>query len=202
MFASHGQRKTTRKAEADSLTKVKFETVNAFLNLTADDSIADIGTGTGYSLVPIASACPTCRFMVEDIDSNSCNKKALSNRINKTGNRTNIDNFTFRYGNEKSTGLADSAFNKVLIFDVIHEITYKTEMLADIKRILKKGGSVFIEEILVHNKVKKDKVCNYPFLTETEFKQLLAGNDFPIKREQVTFDRGNNRYIKIFECIP
>ena len=73
-------------------------------------------------------------------------------------------------------------------------------MLSDIKRILKKNGSVFLEEVLVHSKIKKDKVCNYPYLTEIEFKKVLVDNHFLIKNEKITFDTGHNRYIKIFEC--
>ena len=80
-------------------------------------------------------------------------------------------------------------------------MTYKTEILNDIKRILQKNGSIFIEEILVHKPVKKDRICNYPFLTEVEFKKLMTDNNFLIKRESITFDTGNNKYIKIFECL-
>lgn len=191
----------SNKQKRDSLTTAKFNVINTFLGLVPSDSIADIGTGEGYSLIPIANNCPECKFTVEDIDSSTCNTKSLAKKINKTGNTTRIENFAFYYGTEKATNLPSSRFNKVLIFDVIHELTYKNEMLNDIKRILQKNGSVFIEEILVHKPVKKDRVCNYPFLTEVEFKKILTDNNFLIKRESITFDTGNNRYIKIFECV-
>lgn len=129
--------------------------IHDFLPLSAADTIADIGTGSGYSLIPIASQCPGCKFIVEDIDSTSCSRSALLKRINKSGNKTSIENFIFYYGTEKATNLPTAAYNKVLIFDVIHELTYKTEMLSDIKRIMKLHGSIFIEEILVHTKIKK-----------------------------------------------
>lgn len=190
----------SNKEKRDSLTEAKFSVVSKFLNLSSADVIADIGTGSGYSLIPLANNCPECKFSVEDIDSSSCNVKTLTKKINKTGNKTSIENFKFYYGNEKETNLPSATFNKVLIFDVIHEMTYKTEMLNDIKRILQKNGSIFIEEILVHTPVKKDKVCNYRFFTELEFKKVLADNNIFIKREIVTSDTGNNKYIKIFEC--
>jgi len=198
-FFSFAQGKVSKQT-TDSLARQKTEKINRFLDLSSKDVMADIGTGSGYSLIPIANNCPDCRFTVEDIDSTTCNRKALSKKIDKTVNKTSIDNFEFHYGAEKSTNLPSATYNKVLIFDVIHELTYKTEMLADIKRILKPNGSIFIEEILVHNPVKKDKVCNYPFLTEPVFKQLLQDNNLAIAREEITFDTGNNRYIKIFGC--
>jgi ubiquinone/menaquinone biosynthesis C-methylase UbiE len=87
------------------------------------------------------------------------------------------------------------------MFDVIHELTYKNEMLNDVKRILQKNGSIYIREILIHKSVKKDKSCSYPYLTELEFKTILLENNFEIKREINFFDWGYNRYIKIFECV-
>ncbi len=197
---SFGQGPASNKKNTDSLTNQKFRLVNEFLNLSPKDVIADIGTGAGYSLIPIANGCGDCKFVVEDIDSLTCNKETLSKKITKTGNKTSIENFSFYYGTEKTTNLPSSTYNKVLIFDVIHEMTYRKEMLNDIKRILQPDGSVFIEEILVNKKVKKDRICNYPFLTEMEFKKLLAENDLLIIKEATTFDSGNNRYIKIFEC--
>jgi ubiquinone/menaquinone biosynthesis C-methylase UbiE len=191
----------SKKQKRDSLTTAKFSVVSRFLSLSPTDIIADIGTGVGYSLIPIANNCPECKFIVEDIDSSSCNPKTLAWRINNTGNKTRIENFVFFYGTEKATNLPSAKFNKVLIFDVIHEMTYKTEILNDIKRILQKNGSIFIEEILVPKPEKKDRGCNYPFLTEVEFKKLMADNNFLIKRECITLDTGNNKYIKIFECL-
>jgi len=191
----------SKKQKGDSLTTAKFSVVSMFLSLSPTDIIADIGTGVGYSLIPIANNCPECKFFVEDIDSSSCNPERLAWRINNTGNKTRIENFTFFYGTEKTTNLPSAKFNKVLIFDVIHEMTFKTEMLNDIKRILQKNGSIFIEEILVHKPVKKDRGCNYPFLTELEFKKLMTDNNFLIKRESITLSSGYNKYIKIFECI-
>jgi len=191
-----------KKQKTDSLTTVKFNVVSNFLSLSPSDIIADIGTGAGYSIIPIANNCPDCKFIVEDIDSLTFNAKTLTKRINNTGKKTSIENFEFHYGTEKATNLPSAKFNKVLIFDVIHEMTYKNEMLNDIKRILQKNGSIFIEEILVHKSAKKDKVCNYPFLTEVEFKKILVDNYFVIKRESITFDTGDNKYMKIFECVP
>lgn len=196
----YSQKTKLSKKTTDSLSAEKSKIVTAFLALSPADNIADVGTGEGYSLIPLAGQCPSCKFAVEDIDSVSCNARVLEKRIAKQGNRTSITNFSFYYGTEKSTNLPSAAFNKVLIFDVIHEMTYKKEMLTDIKRILQKGGSLFIEEILVHQPVKKDKACNYPFFTEDAFKKILLENNLTIKREAVSADSGNNKYIKLFEC--
>ncbi len=74
-----------------------------FINPIPSDKIADIGTGAGYSLIPIANHCPDCKFAVEDIDSTTCNPTNLQKKINNSGNLTSIQNFTFYYGTEKRT---------------------------------------------------------------------------------------------------
>ena len=76
------------------------------------------------------------RFMAEDPDSNFCNSKLLLKRINQSGNKTSIENFSIKYGTGTSTNLPSAGFNKILAFDAIHEMTFKNEMLADFKRIL------------------------------------------------------------------
>lgn len=189
------------KKKQDSLHQAKVKLDVEFINPVPSDKIADIGTGAGYSLIPIANHCPECKFAVEDIDSTTCNPTNLLKKINNSGNLTSIKNFTFYYGTEKNSPLPSATYNKILIFDVVHELTYKKEVLEDCKRILTPNGSIFIEEILVHKPVKKDKACNYPFFTEEEFKKVLSDNGLSIKREQTSLDTGNNKYIKLFECI-
>ncbi|MCY7293586.1 MAG: class I SAM-dependent methyltransferase [Ferruginibacter sp.] len=186
---------------ADSLTLNKLNTISQFLHLSATDKIADIGTGSGYSLVPIANQDPNIFFTVEDIDSSRLNKKNLLKRIKTSEGKASIDKFNIVYGTEISTNLPSATFNKVLLFDVVHEFSDRNIMLQDVKRILTNNGSVFIEEILVHHSIKKDRGCNFPFLTEDAFKQLMADNKFKLVKEQITFDTGKNRYMKIFEYI-
>jgi len=194
--------KESRKKVQDSLTKSSQQITIDFLHISPQDAIADIGTGHGAGLVPIANEYPLIHFTLEDHDSNFCNKTMLQKEIVRTGNRTSIDNFSFQYGDDAGTHLPAAGFSKVLAFDLIHELSNKPAMLADIKRILQSDGSFFIREILVHKKIKKDRNCNFPYLTEEDFKKIIAENRYLIRKEQTCFDDGHNRYIKLFECIP
>lgn len=189
------------KQKRDSVEKGRLKLVTTFLNLKPEDKIADIGTGSGYKLVQISNECPSCTFDVEDIDSLTSNKTILTKWIYKAGNLTKIENFKYYYGDDTTTNMPSNSYNKVLIFNVIHEFTYKKKMLDEIKRILKKDGQVFIEEILVHKKIKKNSKCNYPFLLELDFKKIMEDNNFLLKREITKFDAGINRYIKVFEYV-
>ncbi len=189
----------SQKPNYDSLTLVKQQVVLDFLNLSSNDKIADIGTGAGYSLVPIAGSFPHITFTVEDIDSSTLNRKKLIAQIKRFGNKANIHQFNIVYGTTTSTNLPASSFNKVLMFDVVHEMSDRQTMLNDVKRILQKGGSLFIEEILVYKPQKKERHCNYPFFTEIAFKQLMTDNNFILKKEKISFETGHKKYIKMFE---
>ncbi|MFN8243872.1 MAG: class I SAM-dependent methyltransferase [Ferruginibacter sp.] len=201
LLPSHSQPAQSRRQYYDSLMIENHRIQFSFLNLSGTDTVADIGTGAGYSLVPIASHFSGTRFVVEDIDSNYTSIPLLLKTAKKTGYNIEPENFTVHIGSELSTTLPAGAFNKVLAFDVIHEMTYRNEMLQDIKRILAKNGRLFIGEILVYKKRRKEKSCHYPFLKEDELKELLAANGFTILREQVSFEHAvKHKYFKLFEC--
>jgi ubiquinone/menaquinone biosynthesis C-methylase UbiE len=187
-----------QKTNWDSLSKVKQEKTLAFLNLKEGDNIADIGTGNGYSLVPIAGSNAALKFTVEDIDSSTLNIKKLEKQIKRNGSKAKIEQFKIVYGTETSTKLPSGNFNKVLLFDVIHELSSKKEMFDELKRILQKGGSIFIEEILVRKPQKKDRACNYPFYTEEAFKALMLSYGFILKKEENTLST-KNKFMKLFE---
>ncbi len=188
-----------QKPNADSLLITKHKLINEFLLLTDKDIIADVGTGAGYSLVPIAAANPSIIFTVEDIDSSTLNTKKLIAQIKRFGNKANIEQFKIVYGSSTSTNLPTATFTKVLMFDVIHEMSDRQTMLKEIKRILQKGGSLFIEEVLVYKPQKKERHCDYPFFTEAAFKQLMLENKFILKKEKISLDTGHRKYMKLFE---
>jgi ubiquinone/menaquinone biosynthesis C-methylase UbiE len=188
-----------QKTNTDSTLNAKHKLINNFLALTEKDIVADVGTSSGYSLVPIAGANTNITFTVEDIDSSTLNRKKLLAQIKRFGNRATIEQFKIVHGTETSTNLPTASFTKVLMFDVVHEMSNRQTMLVDIKRILQKGGSLFIEEILVYKPKRKERHCNYPFFTEPAFKELMKQNKFILKREQISLDTGHSKYMKLFE---
>ena len=182
----------------DSLSKNKIELTQAFIDIKPTDTIVDIGSGSGYSIVPIIALYPNVLFTLQDIDSNKLNIKNITTRIKKYSKEENVKQLNIVYGTEKSTNLPKASFNKILLFDVIHEFTYKAEMLTDIAKVLSTNGSLFVEEIIVHQSQKKDRACAYPFFTEAAFKKLMLDNNFVIVKEQITLDSGRNKYKKLY----
>jgi ubiquinone/menaquinone biosynthesis C-methylase UbiE len=49
-------------------------------------------------------------------------------------------------GNEKSSNLPENSIDKVLMVDVYHEFAYPFEMIASLKKALRKNGKLFLIE--------------------------------------------------------
>ena len=191
-----------KKFKFDTSYLIQQTVVYSFLGLNKNDKVADIGTGIGFSLVPIAGENPKLIFDAEDISKKFFNRRRIKKMIKLFGSKADIGQFRFNYGTDTSTGLPSATYNKVLMFDVLHEITFKDKMLKDIRRILSDSGSIFFGEIMVRETQKKDIQCSYPYLREDELKSIMAENHFTLKKEQVAADPGKNRYFKLFEYIP
>ncbi len=182
----------------DTATNNKLALTLAFINIQPTDSIVDIGSGSGYSIIPIVAQYPNILFTLQDIDSNTLNIKNIERRLKKISKENNIAKLNIVYGTENNTNVPKASFNKILLFDVVHEFKYKAAMLNEIAMLLTPNGSLFIEEIIVHNPQKKDRACAYPFFTEVAFKKLMLDNSFVLVKEQITLDSGRNKYKKLY----
>ncbi|MEQ1552707.1 MAG: methyltransferase domain-containing protein [Ferruginibacter sp.] len=193
------QNSNAQKVLKDSLTIKKNNIIFKFIALSDTDKIVDIGSGAGYSLMPIANAHSNIMFTVQDIDNSTCNKKRFEQQILKFGGIAKIEQFKFVIGTDSTTNLPSNSFTKILMFDVLHEMSKKKQMLTDIKRIMIKNASFFIEENLAHKPQRKQRICNFRLLTEQEFKIIMKDNNFILKNEQISWDTGHNIYKKIFQ---
>lgn len=197
-----GQRNPNTTSAIQHARMARIDTIVSMLKISADDKIADIGTGKGYNLVRLANYFPSTQYYTEDIDTTSLNRKNLQATINAFHSKLPVDSFIITYGTSTSTNLPRHYFSKVLMIAVLHEFDRRDLMLADIKSILQTGGQLFIEEPLVVTKRKKDKGCNNPYLTELELKAILAKNGISIEEEKLIGDIGIVQYRKIFRCVP
>ena len=81
-------------------------------------------------------------------------------------------------GDERSTSLPENTFDKILIINSFHEFTFQAEMLADIKRNLKPGGLLYIDEALPKRQGQLHGICNKPMLTNEETIAIFEKNGF------------------------
>jgi ubiquinone/menaquinone biosynthesis C-methylase UbiE len=110
------------------------------MNIQLEDSVADIGAGSGYHVFKIAPAAKNGFVYAVDIQDEML--AVMDYRIDTS----KIDNVGVVKGSEKSVNLAVNSVDKVLMVDVYHEFSYPKEMIASIKKALRAHGKVYLIE--------------------------------------------------------
>ena len=120
-------------------------------------------------------------FHLEDIDSSKFKKGQVEfvwNYYSILRGRPMTSDYKMIIGNERSTSLPENTFDKILIINSFHEFTFQTEMLADIKKKLKAGSLLYIDEALPKRPEQLHGICNKPMLTSEETIVLFEKNGF------------------------
>ena len=110
------------------------------LEIKSNDTIADIGAGSGYHVFKMAPLAGKGLIYAVDI------QLEMLMAINKAQKATKIRNVKTVLGNEKSIKLPKNSVNKVLMVDVYHEFNFPVEMITSIKNAMKPNGELFLIE--------------------------------------------------------
>ena len=110
------------------------------MGIKPNDTIADIGAGSGYHafrMAPLAN-----KGMVYAVDIQTEMLMAIEN----SKETNNIKNIKTILGGEKSVYLAENSVDKILMVDVYHEFSFPIEMIKSITIALKPKGELFLIE--------------------------------------------------------
>lgn len=110
------------------------------LGLPADAVVADIGAGSGYYAFRISPKVPRGKVIAVDIQPEML--AYLRDRSRKLG----IDNVEPHLGAIDDLKLPDASLDAVLMVDAYHEFSHPAEMLASIRKSLRKGGRIYLLE--------------------------------------------------------
>jgi FkbM family methyltransferase len=110
------------------------------LSLESDDVVADIGAGTGYFSLPMASQVPQGRVLAVDVQPEMLD--LLTARAKKDG----LDNIEPILGAVDDPKLLQNQVDLVLMVDAYHEFSHPQEMMQGIVQGLKSGGRVVLIE--------------------------------------------------------
>ncbi len=110
------------------------------MNIKSNDTIADIGAGSGYHVFKMAPLVKNGIVYAVDI------QPEMLMKIKKTKESNKIRNIETILGSEKSIHLPKNSVNKILMVDVYHEFNFPVEMIASIKNALKPNGQLFLIE--------------------------------------------------------
>ena len=110
------------------------------MNIKSNDTIADIGAGSGYHAFRMASLAKQGLVYAVDI------QREMLMVIEKTKESNKIRNIETILGSDKSIYLPKDSVDKILMVDVYHEFNFPKEMIASIKNALKPNGQLFLIE--------------------------------------------------------
>jgi len=110
------------------------------MGIKTNDTIADIGAGSGYHVFRIAPIAN--KGMVYAVDIQTEMLMAIEN-IKETSKIKNIKTIL---GSEESVYLPENSVDKILMVDVYHEFSFPIEMINSIKSALKPEGELFLIE--------------------------------------------------------
>ncbi|WP_333473279.1 class I SAM-dependent methyltransferase [Lolliginicoccus lacisalsi] len=106
--------------------------------LSAGAAVADIGCGTGWSSIAMATRYPASTIDGYDIDEASIEQARRNARA--SGNPTNLG---FHLGDAAEAG-QDGHYDLVCAFECIHDMPDPVSVLATMRRMAKPGGTVMI----------------------------------------------------------
>ena len=110
------------------------------MSIKPNDTIADIGAGSGYHVFRMAPIVK--KGMVYAVDIQPEMLMAIEN-IKETSKLKNIKTIL---GSEQSVYLPENSVDKILMVDVYHEFSFPIEMITSIKSALKPEGELFLIE--------------------------------------------------------
>lgn len=110
------------------------------MEIQPDESIADIGAGSGFHVFKMATLAKQGTIYAVDI------QNEMLAAIKRKQEESGIENIELIKGSEKSVKLPENKVDKILMVDVYHEFNHPKEMLQSIHRALTENGKVYLIE--------------------------------------------------------
>ncbi len=110
------------------------------MRIKLNDTIADIGAGSGYHAFRMAPLAKKGLVYAVDI------QQEMLMAIEKSKESRKIGNIETILGSEKGVHLPKNSVDKILMVDVYHEFNFPSEMIASMKNALKPNGQLFLIE--------------------------------------------------------
>lgn len=166
-----------------------YREFGSYFGIKSGEVVADVGAGNGWiegvhMLIPDMR----CTFYVQDIDPKVLNEKDFNYMLNhyeRLNGSPKDDQYNFVLGDERNTRLPKNTFDRVILNLTYHEMTYREEMLADIKSILKPEGILVIGENMASRPGEKRKDCKHLMPQEKGLMETLTNSGFKLEKKVI-----------------
>lgn len=110
------------------------------MNIQPDDTIADIGAGSGYHTFKMAKLASEGFVYAVDI------QPEMIQAISVKQSEQQMYNIQTIQGSEKSINLDENSVSKILLVDVYHEFNFPKEMIESMHKSLTSDGKIYLIE--------------------------------------------------------
>ncbi len=156
------------------------------------ETIASIGAGNGMKEIQISCFVKDITWYLQEIDSARLYQfeEVLAYHENLIGSSISAD-FNLILGTENSTDLPHEIFDRVLMFNVFHEIESREGIMVEIHQLLKEDGILIIMERMGKREGEIHGDCKYPKLMEPDFLYEMDNYGYNLKRKQLGEEMSN-----------
>lgn len=152
------------------------------IGLKNGEVVADVGAANGYIDIMMSLATDSVTYYIQDISKENINSDNFDNLckvINRNQNSPQTNKFHLVLGTERYTLLPDTMFDKIFLFNSLHEFTYVKDMMDDLYKKLKYNGEIIIGESLSEiGKKYLIEGCNTVAFTESEIAKIMRDSNF------------------------
>ncbi len=177
--------------------------MNQFLetfSLKPGEKIGSLGCGGGIWEIGLGVLIGNLDVVLMDINPKLLNPEEVQAALTyweKHYAKVNTSTFSILINTPQRIPLADQTLDKLLISNAFHEFSDPEAMLREIARIMKTGGSVFVEEQMARFAGEIHEGCGKPLFTAPELKQRFEKAGFIFRQampaseiaQLVTFQR-------------
>ena len=103
----------------------------------------EVGSGTGWISIGVAKYNPHARITGIDLSENMITVAQENSRKENVSDRIN-----FQFGSATAIPFEDNSFDTVFCHNTLHHIPEPEKMMAEIKRVVKNDGGVFIRDLI------------------------------------------------------
>lgn len=165
----------TKKAEfpENPMARIRAELLPAVLPGIKGETILDIGSGFGNLTIELAKNNPDSQVYGIDIHD------SLTGQAQMNAEVLGVSNIEFKTGSAYALPFERNSVDSATCFFMLHHLEDIKTALFEIKRVLKKGGSITAIEPQAH------RHPHGPQLSESEWKELFEDLGFTVETESL-----------------
>ena len=193
LISAYGQKKV-RPYRCGLVTKDLEANYNSFwkhVNVKKGERIASVGCCNGYIEAQIAAFNDSIEWTLQEIDTACLNKTNWSKVLmhhEKLKGKSIVGTFTLLKGDESKTNLTQNYYDRILLFNVYHELSSQESILVDIKGALNNKGQLVIMERMARKKNAKRKDCGHVMPWEPDFYSQMIQLGFSIVQKDIAYE--------------